>query len=151
MAYSSKVNPVSINQLNGFLFDECRKNSCKFVDDGVVSKIDPLTDGIHMKESDKRIIVNNLINSLYLFFRIYESSKLESLSENTHLSENTTILILTETKPEENFLISKFLMDDFFKSYRCDRNKHGGGIMVYIRDAIPSKILEKHSCPNNIE
>ena len=106
MIYSSKVNPVSINQLNGFLFDECRKNSCKFVDDGVVSKIDLLTDGIHMKESDKRIIVNNLINSLYLFFRIYESSKLESLSENTHLSENTTILILTETKPEENFLIS---------------------------------------------
>ena len=42
-------------------------------------------------------------------------------------------------------------MDGFSKPYRFDRNKHGGGIMIYIRGTIPSKILEKHSCPNDIE
>ena len=29
-----------------------------------------------------------------------------------------------------------------------DLIKHGG-VMVYIRDTIPSKISEKHSCPND--
>ena len=42
-------------------------------------------------------------------------------------------------------------MDGFSKPYRFDRHKHVGGVMVYIRDTIPSKILEKHSCPNNTE
>ena len=42
-------------------------------------------------------------------------------------------------------------MDGFSKTYRFDRNKHGGGVMVYIRDTIPSKILEKHSSPKDIE
>ena len=61
------------------------------------------------------------------------------------------ILILTETKLDETFLTSQFLMDGFSKPYRFDRNKYGGGVMIYIRYTIPSKILEKHSCPNNIE
>ena len=61
------------------------------------------------------------------------------------------ILILTETKLNETFLISQFLVYDFSKPYRFGRNKHGGGVMVYIWDTILSKILEKHSCPNDIE
>ena len=64
IAYSSKVNPVPVQQLNGLLFDECRRNGFKFVDNGAVSEIDLWTDGIHLIESGKRIIVNNLINSL---------------------------------------------------------------------------------------
>ena len=48
IAYSSKVNPVSIQQLNGLLFDECRRNGFKFVDNGAVSGIDLRTDSIHL-------------------------------------------------------------------------------------------------------
>ena len=55
IAYSSKVNPASIQQLNDLLFDEYRKNGFKFVDNGVVSEIDLWTDGIHMIESGKCI------------------------------------------------------------------------------------------------
>ena len=44
------------------------------------------------------------------------------------------ILILTETKLDETFLTSQFLMDGFSKPYRFDRNKYGGGVMIYIRD-----------------
>ena len=43
------------------------------------------------------------------------------------------------------------VFDGSSKPCRFDRNKHEGGVMVYIRDKVPSKILEKHSCPNNIE
>ena len=28
------------------------------------------------------------------------------------------------------------------------RNKQEGGVMIYIRETISSKILDKHSCPN---
>ena len=65
--YSSKVNPASIQQLNGLLFNEWRRNGLKFVANGIVSEIDLWTDGIHMIESGKRIIANNLINSLNYF------------------------------------------------------------------------------------
>ena len=65
--YSSKVNPSLIQQLHGLLFDECRRNCFKFVYNGAVSENDLWTDGIHMIESGKRIIANNLINSLNYF------------------------------------------------------------------------------------
>ena len=55
------------------------------------------------------------------------------------------ILILTETEPDEMFLISHFSMDGFSKPYRSDKNKHGEGVIVYIRDTIPNKILENGS------
>ena len=54
------------------------------------------------------------------------------------------ILILTEAKLDESFLISQFLMKVFSTSYRFNR-------MVYTRNYFPSKILEKHSCLNYIE
>ena len=63
LAYSSKVNPASIQQWNGLLFDECRRNCFKFVDNGSVSETDLWTDRIHLIESGKGIIANNLINS----------------------------------------------------------------------------------------
>ena len=85
--FSSKVYPASIQQLNGLLFDECSRNGFKFVDNGAVSEIDLCTGGIHMIESDKRIIANNLINSLS--YGIYGSNQLESLGENTLSSEKT--------------------------------------------------------------
>ena len=61
------------------------------------------------------------------------------------------ILILTETKLDKTFVTSQFLMDGFSKPCRFDRNEYGGGVMIYIRDIIPSSISEKHSCPNHGE
>ena len=53
------------------------------------------------------------------------------------------IHIVTETKLDETFLESLFLMDGFSKPYRLDRN--------FIRDTISSKILGKHIFPNGVE
>ena len=47
------------------------------------------------------------------------------------------ILILIETKLDKTFLVSPLIT--FL------------GVMIYIRGTIPTKILEKHSCPNDIE
>ena len=61
IAYSSKVNPVSIQHLNGVLFDECRRNHLTFVDSEAVSK---------------------------LFFRIYESLSENNLSSEKTSTSN---------------------------------------------------------------
>ena len=35
--------------------------------------------------------------------------------------------------------------------YRLDINKNGGGIIIYVREDIPTKILTKHNLPKDIE
>ena len=78
------------------MFDECSRNGFKFVDNGAVSEIDLCTGGIHMIESDKSIIANNLINSLS--YGIYGTNELESLGENTLSSEKTRTSSLNSEK-----------------------------------------------------
>ena len=49
------------------------------------------------------------------------------------------------------FPTSQFMVDGFSMPYRQDRNRNGGGIMIYIRDDIPSILLTKHVFPDDIE
>ena len=89
-----------------------------------------------------RVLIGNLnSNSI--------SNKFDQLKDTA--LKYVGILILTETKLDETFLISQFLMNCFSKPYRFDINKYGRGAMVSIWKTIPSKILGKHSCPNDIE
>ena len=53
------------------------------------------------------------------------------------------VLVLTETKLDDSFHKAQFLVDGFREPCRHDRNRKGGGIMIYIRENIPSKLLEK--------
>ena len=61
------------------------------------------------------------------------------------------ILIITETKLDDTFPLSQFHIDGFSTPYRLDRSRNGGGMMIYIREDIPSKMVTKHCFPNNIE
>ena len=67
IAYSSKINTVLVQRLNSALYDECRRNGFTFVDNGAVTENDLWVDGIHLQESGKCIITNNLINSFNHF------------------------------------------------------------------------------------
>ena len=53
------------------------------------------------------------------------------------------VLVITETKLDNTFLNSQFIIDGYREPFRLNRNRHGGGIMIYIHDDIPSKILKK--------
>ena len=35
--------------------------------------------------------------------------------------------------------------------YGCDRNRLGGGVIVYVRDDIPNKQFMKHKLPEDME
>ena len=61
------------------------------------------------------------------------------------------ILALTEAKLNYYFLNMQFLVDGFSEPFRIDRNRSGGGAMIYVRKNIPSKLLTKPFFPNYIE
>ena len=47
----------------------------------------------------------------------------------------------TETKLDESFPIGHFFINGFSIPFRLDRDRNGGGILLYIRENIPSKLL----------
>ena len=61
------------------------------------------------------------------------------------------ILIITETKLDNTFPVSQFHIDGYSKPYRLDKNRIGGGIIIYVREDIPNRMLTKHNFPDNIE
>ena len=67
------------------------------------------------------------------------------------IKDNIDVLVLTETKLDDTFPTSQFMISGFSKPYRRDRNKNGGGILIYVRDSIPSKELSNHNLPDDIE
>ena len=46
---------------------------------------------------------------------------------------------------------SQFIIDGFTQPYRLDRNKPGGGVMIFVSENIPSKLVSKHTLPDDIE
>ena len=42
-------------------------------------------------------------------------------------------------------------LKDFWNPYRLDRNSHGGGILVYVRDNIPSNLVKLDQKFENFE
>ena len=48
--------------------------------------------------------------------------------------------MISETKLDYSFPMGQFLIDNFSKPIRLERNKNGGGILLYIREDILSNI-----------
>ena len=68
-------------------------------------------------------------------------NKFEQLKDT--VLKYVNVSVLTETKLHDSFHKAQFLVDGFQEPCRYDRNRKGGGIMTYIRENIPSKLLEK--------
>ena len=89
-----------------------------------------------------RLITGNLnINSI--------SNKFDQLK--LFVQGKIDILIVTETKLDSTFPTSQFVIDGYSEPYRFDRNRNGGGVLIYIRKDMPSKLLADHKLPNDIE
>jgi len=55
--------------------------------------------------------------------------------------------MISETKLDESFPKGNFLIDGFCKPYRLDRDSNGGGIMLYVREDIPSNDISYDDKP----
>ena len=54
------------------------------------------------------------------------------------------ILVIQETKLDPSFPDEQFVINGYTQPYRLDRNRNGGGVIIYVREDIPSKKLDKH-------
>ena len=118
------------------------------IDQENISMTDSVGENAFDKLKEIRIKnVNNVtigtlnINSL--------APKFEQLREI--IGKNLDILTIQETKLDSSFPMQQFILDGYSVPYRLDRNREGGGVLIYVREDIPSKELKKHNFTENIE
>ena len=81
---------------------------------------------------DKLIIAHLNIDSI--------RNKFDSFS--FMIENNIDIMLLSETKLDDSFSSVQLKICGFSMPYRYDRDSIGGGILLYIRDDIPTKVLK---------
>ena len=64
---------------------------------------------------------------------------------------NLDILMTSETKLYESFPVSQIFIPGFGNPIRLDWSSSGGGIMLYIREGIPFKLLKSSGLSANTE
>ena len=84
---------------------------------------------LYVKSKSRLIFAHININSI--------RNKFEDLK--LLIQDNVDILVITETKLDDTFTSTQFYMEGFKTPIRLDRNSFGGGIVIYIRENIPSK------------
>ena len=113
------------------------------VTSGDIQEENPLDDlhKLTLSNVNKVIMSNININSL--------PAKFDQVKEV--ILKNVDILVVTETKLDEIFPLAQFYVERFTMPYRLDRNRNGGSVIIYVRGDIPSKLLERHKLPHDIE
>ena len=96
---------------------------------------------LRLRNVNKVIIGNININSF--------PAKFDQVKEV--ILKNVDILVITETKLDDTFPLGQFYVEGFPIHYRLDRDRNGGGVIIYVWEDIPSKILEKHKLLQDVE
>ena len=55
--------------------------------------------------------------------------------------KNFNLFLISESKLDDNFPDKQFHINGF-KIFRCDRNRYGGGLILYAHEGIPCKPLK---------
>ena len=63
------------------------------------------------------------------------------------ITMNVDILMVSETKLDNSFLVGQFLRDGHGPPIRLDRDIHGGGLMPFVWEDIPCKLLSLENKP----
>ena len=96
---------------------------------------------IRKHHSNKIIMAHININSV--------RNKFDMLTDS--VTEYIDILMISETKLGDTFPHALYHLKDFSNAYRLNRNSHGGGILVYVRDHIASNLVKLDQKVENFE
>ena len=96
---------------------------------------------LKIKNSNRFVFGNLNINTINNTFE-----QLKHIIKN-----NVDVLVVTETKLDSSFPFGQFSIDGFARPFRRDRNKNGGGVMIFVRDDIPSKEIKISFLPSDME
>ena len=83
-----------------------------------------LLENLKEKNSERPVIAHLNINSI--------SSKFEPLT--LMIKDSVDFLLVTESKIDDTFPHGQFRIEGFSRPIRLDRNKNGGGMIIFIRD-----------------
>ena len=67
------------------------------------------------------------------------------------LSEVLDVLMITENKVDDSSPEQQFHIEGFNIPFRLDRNRHGGGLLLYVRNNLNAIFLKSYFFPDNIE
>ena len=67
------------------------------------------------------------------------------------VKDKLDLFLLTETKIDQSFTTAQFIIEGYSKPFRRDRNKMGGGLLLYVRDDITCKEIKQTVLPPDIE
>ena len=91
-----------------------------------------------MKRNRNKLVIAHLnINSL--------RSKFENLVDQ--VPDNIEILMILKTKLDDSFPVGQFLIKRYSSPYMLDRYSQEGGIMLFVMEDVPSKLLTIESSP----
>ena len=86
---------------------------------------------IRIKNANRLIIGHLNVNSLRNKFQMLE--------------ELIDIFLASETKLDRSFPSGQFVIKGYSTPFRLDRNQTGGGLLLYVREDIPCKILKEYT------
>ena len=67
------------------------------------------------------------------------------------VSNNIDVLLIPETKIDNTFSVSQFCLPGYLVPFRLDCTGNGGGVMLYVKEHIPCRMLSKFTFEKEIE
>ena len=67
------------------------------------------------------------------------------------ISDSVDILYIAESKLDERFLNSEIVLNGFKKRYQLDVTVSRGGLLIYVKASLPSKIINHYEFPKDIQ
>ena len=61
------------------------------------------------------------------------------------IKDKIDISLVSETKLDSSFPSGKFVIKCYSTPFRLYRNQNGGGLLLYVREGIPCKILKEYT------
>ena len=55
--------------------------------------------------------------------------------------------MISRKKTDESFPLGQFKVNGFNAPFRLNRNSNGGGIMLFVREDIPAKLIASETLP----
>ena len=113
-----------------------------YIGDTTVDNGDLLSKLRKYREKNKQRLIFATLNLNSIRYK-FEELKLLVL-------DNIDVLVVNETKLDSTFPVNQFKITGF-NMYRIDRTDSGGGTIIYVRDDISCKELDKHTFPSDVE
>ena len=85
-----------------------------------------------------------------VLFSLFDKIVNKFVASDELMKNKIDICLISETKVDESFPNQQFKINGY-KMFRKDRDRFGGGLMFYVNEQIPSKVLSLESIPMDIE